>query len=153
MQTVEQPVQGLGQDGEPAVIFEQLQTRRQRLEHFFFLRADKQRGRDTAAGAWCNRLDRRYHGCAVAAVCQGARHVHAVKRNGAAHALGQYPSAGKVMLHHGDIAIASLLFIFRIFLFDVGKLHLLVFLGLGIDRRAGEGGVERRLARRFVAIT
>ena len=40
----------------------------------------------------------------------------------------------------------------RLALLDVGELDLLEFLGVGIEGRSGEGGVERRLAGGLVAV-
>ena len=42
---IKQPVQGLGQNGQPAVVLDQLKTRVKRFEYFFFLRTNKQAGR------------------------------------------------------------------------------------------------------------
>ena len=56
------------------------------------------------------------------------------------------------MLHHGDVPIGRLFFNIDLAFFDVLELDLLVFLGLGVNRRAGKGGIKRRFASRRVAI-
>ena len=56
------------------------------------------------------------------------------------------------MLHHGHVAVGRAFLNLDLVFFNVGELHFLVLLGFGIDRRAGEGGVERGLAGWFVAI-
>ena len=56
------------------------------------------------------------------------------------------------MLHHGDVTVGGLLGNVHLAVFDVLELDLLVLLGIGVHRRACEGGVERRLSWRLVAI-
>ena len=59
MQFVQQPVQGLGENGQPAIVFDQFQTGRQGLQRLFFLWADKQTGLHCLACTRCDRLQRR----------------------------------------------------------------------------------------------
>ncbi|MNV55154.1 hypothetical protein D3C71_1473780 [compost metagenome] len=68
------------------------------------------------------------------------------------HTIGQQPGSGKIMLHHRHITIGRILGDVGLATLYILELDLLVFLGLGIHRRAREGGIERRLSGRLVAI-
>ena len=57
------------------------------------------------------------------------------------------------MLHHGDIALLALLFKVCIVFFNVAEFNFLVFFGTGEYRRSSEGGIKRRFAFGFVAIS
>ena len=57
------------------------------------------------------------------------------------------------MLHHGDITLVRGLVDIDFIFFDVAELDFVVFFGFGVNGRAREGGVERRLACRLVAVT
>ena len=145
--TVEQPIQRFGQNGQPAIVFDQLQARRQGFQHFFFLRASKKVGFQRLAGPGLNAAQLRNHArCIQVGIDFAHEHI-------SLHAIGQQPGARKIVLHHGKVAIGRSFFNFNLVFFDIRKLHLLVFFKLGVNRRAGERGIKRRLARRFVAIT
>jgi hypothetical protein len=79
--------------------------------------------------------------------------VHLAHEVFANHTVGQQPGGRKVVLNHGHVAVGRVLVdLVRFTFFDVAEFDLLVLLGVGEDRRTGEGGVERRLARRLVAV-
>ncbi len=56
------------------------------------------------------------------------------------------------MLHHGHVAVVGLFVHFGLAFGDVFKVNLVVLVGLGVDGRAGEGGVELGLAFGLVAV-
>ena len=146
IELVQQPVQGLGQNGEHAVVFDQFQAWGQGLQQFLFLRANKDAGfqRLTAGRGDVGQLGDHAHRVQIG--------VHLAHEQIALDAVAQQPDAGEVVLHHGHVAILGLLLDIDLVLLDLGELHFLVLLGLGVNRWAGEGGVERGLARRLVAI-
>ena len=152
MQLVEQPVQRLGQDGQPAIVLDQFKARREGLQGLFFLGTNEQRGRHRLGLARLNSGHRGDHGGAVAAVSGGGADIHSIQGVGPCSTCRQYPGAGKVMLHHGDIAVVCFLFKSRTLLFDLAELYLLVLLGLGINRWTCESGIEGGLACWLVAI-
>ena len=57
------------------------------------------------------------------------------------------------MLHHGNVAFVGLLFKLGLIFLDIAELHLLILFGRGINRRTCEGGIERRFAFGFIAVT
>ena len=68
VELIKQPIQRLGQNGQPAVILDQLQSGRQGFQNFFFLRSDKEFGFYAFAGTGCNTLQRRDHAGGVKVV-------------------------------------------------------------------------------------
>ena len=146
VQLVEQPIQRLGQDGQPAVVLDQIEPGGELFHHGFDLRTDKQARIQHPAGTRGNAVEGGDHADRIQI---GIDLAH---EDFARHAFGQQPGGGKVVLHHGHIAIAACLHEIGLVLLDVLEIHLLVFLFLGEHRRAREGGIERRFARRFVAV-
>ncbi|OQC05193.1 MAG: hypothetical protein BWX79_02335 [Alphaproteobacteria bacterium ADurb.Bin100] len=147
MQLVEQPVQRLGQDGQPAVVLHQFQAGCQRFEHLFLLRTDKEARLHRLRASGGDVLDGGDHAHGIEV---GIHLAHEVFAN---HTVGQKPGGRKVVLDHGDVTVGRILVdLLGLAFFDVAELDLLVLLGVGEDRRACEGGVERRLARRLVAV-
>ena len=89
MQFVEQPVQWLGQNREPAVILDQLQTWRELFKLGFHLRSGKKLRIHHLGCTRCNRLQRSDHGGTVATIGHARANVYAIKRIVALHAVGQ----------------------------------------------------------------
>ncbi len=143
---VQQPEQRLAQHGEPAVVLDQLQPRRQRSELVFFLRAGKQGGLVHLGGAGCDLAHRQHHrdGVLVVAHLGSAEFARA-------HGWHQ-PRRGKVVLHHGHPAVVSGLVVAIAALGDVLEVELLELAGLGVHGRASEGEVEAALAFWRVAV-
>ena len=56
------------------------------------------------------------------------------------------------MLNHGYKSVGRFLFNINLVFFNVAEFHLLVLFGFGVNGRAGECHVKRRLAFRFIAI-
>ena len=146
MQLVEQPVQRLRQNSQPAVVFDQFQAGRDVFQRFFDLRADKKARFHRFGAAGRDRVECGDHAHRIQIG------VHFSQKQLVFHAFWQDPGAGKVVLHHGDIAVAGLLFNVDLVFLNIAELDFLVLFGTGVDRRAGEGGIKRGLARWFVAI-
>ena len=143
---VQQPVEWFGQNREPAVILHQLEAGGKRLQHFFFLRTSEELGLQGFAAPRCN-------------IVQGRNHAHCIQigvdfshEQVAFDAIAEQPGAGEIVLHHRHIAVFRRLFDVNLVLFNISKLYLLVFLGLGIDRWTSECGIERGFANRLVAV-
>jgi hypothetical protein len=101
---------------------------------------------DSRRGARSDRADGRDHAGRVKVLVDLAREV-LVRL-----AVGQQPGTGEVVLHHGDPAVGRRGDELGLVLFDVAEFDLLELLGVGVERRASEGGIKRRLARRLVAV-
>ena len=143
VELVQQPEQGLGQNGQPTIVFDQLQAWIKRFEFFLFLWAGIESSGNALRLAWLDHFQRRDRRYAIAAVGHGRADVHCINRDVAIHAIRQDPRTRKVMLHHGDVAGVGLFFNIHFFLLDVCKLDLLVFLGFCVNRRACEGRIKR----------
>jgi len=146
-QLVQQPVQRLGQHGQPAVVLEQLQARGQGFEFLFLLRADEQLVFQHLALARRHVAQRRDHANGIQVVVHLAHEILAL------HALTQQPGRCEVVLHHGHVTVGGLFVDLGLVVLDVLELDLVVLLGFGVDGRAGEGGIEGGFACRLVAIT
>ncbi len=133
MQLVEQPVQRFGEYGQPAVVLDQFQAGGQGFQCFFLLRANKKFRVYGFAGARCNRVQWRDHADGIQVG------VHLALEQVALDAITQNPGGGKVMLDHRDITIGRRFFNIDLVVFDVLEFNLLVLLGVGVNRRAGEG--------------
>ena len=147
VQLVQQPIQRLGQHGQPAVVLHQVKARRQGFQHFFFLRPTVE-------------LVAQRFGLARRQIGKGRDHAYGIEvgvdlahKIFTRYAIGQQPSTGKVVLNHGHIAVGGCLVDFGLVLFDVTELEFLVFFGIGVDGRSGEREIERRFAFRLVAVT
>jgi len=144
---VQQPVQGLGQDGQPAVVLDQLQAGGQGFQGLFQLGAGEQARLHGLGLAGLQRAHGGDHAGGVQVVAHLARVVVALD------AVTQQPGAGEVVLHHGHVAAGGGLLEVELVLVDVLELDLLVLGGVGVDGRAGEGGVEGIAAVHRVAVT
>ena len=145
VQLVQQPIQRLGQDGQPAVVLDQLQPWRQSVQLFAFLRAGKQRGLLHTLGARGQLTQRQDHRGAEQRLAKVGRvGVDALKAE-LPRLLGvDDPGGRKVVLHHrypavvgGFVDVQRRLVFQR--LVDVLELDLLELAVVGVHRRAGVG--------------
>ncbi len=133
MEPLQYPEQGRGDDGQPAVIDHEIQSRCDGLQIVLFLRPHVQIG---AHGAG---LPRRNFGhgqddaCGIEIAANLAREVFAFST-----LFGQN-RADEIVLHHGDPAIVGLAWNLGVAVGDVVKIDLLELVGIGKEGGAGKG--------------
>ncbi len=146
VQLVHDPEDRLGDDGQHAVVFHQLQAGGDFFQQLLILRAGIQLRFIADGGAWRNRPER-HHGADGVQVG-----VDLLGENLARDRRRRHERRHEEVLRHGDPAITGLGRMFRLTGFDLGEVELLVVFSRGVQRRAGVAAVEVAVAKRLVAV-
>jgi hypothetical protein len=154
VQLGQQPEQRLRQHGEPAVVLDQFEAGRELAQLVLFLRAGEQARVERLRGPRGQRAERHDHADRVLVGVDLAR--EELARPFFVGGRTQQPGAREIVLHHRDPAVVGGGVVVGLVgggaLLDVLEVDLLELGRIGVDRRAGEGEIEARLAGRRVAV-